>query len=105
MAHEVEGERREDRATDLFGSDRIRSRRRATPSDPGRMKRLALLTALLLLTAPTASATTVHRPTEYVVSTTPGETLEGIAVTPSGTPTAPPIETGSTSRRLACGQA
>ncbi|GAA1576857.1 MULTISPECIES: SMP-30/gluconolactonase/LRE family protein [Kribbella] len=49
------------------------------------MKRLALLTALLLLAAPTAAATTVHRPTEYVVSTTPGETLEGIAVTPDGT--------------------
>ncbi|HWD79863.1 MAG TPA: superoxide dismutase [Kribbella sp.] len=49
------------------------------------MKRLALVTTLLLLAAPTANATTVHRPTEYVVSTTPGDTLEGIAVTRDGT--------------------
>lgn len=59
------------------------------------MKRLALVTALLLLTAPTANATTVRRPSEYVVSTTPGDTLEGIAVTRDGTMYVTSVGTGA----------
>ncbi|MFF0266568.1 superoxide dismutase [Kribbella sp. NPDC004536] len=62
------------------------------------MKRLALVTALLLLSAPTANATTVHRPTEYVVSTTPGDTLEGIAVTRDGTMYVTSVGTGAVYR-------
>ncbi|GAA1112979.1 hypothetical protein GCM10009630_07660 [Kribbella jejuensis] len=62
------------------------------------MKRLALVTALLLLAAPTANATSVHRPTEYVVSTTPGDTLEGIAVTRDGTMYVTSVGTGAVYR-------
>lgn len=62
------------------------------------MKRLALITALLTLAAPTANATTVHRPAEYVVSTTPGDTLEGIAVTRDGTMYVTSVGTGAVYR-------
>jgi sugar lactone lactonase YvrE len=55
------------------------------------MKRLALLSILTLCattttaTTATADASEVRRPDEYVVSSTPGDTLEGIAVTRGGT--------------------
>ncbi|TDW18693.1 SMP-30/gluconolactonase/LRE family protein [Kribbella kalugense] len=63
------------------------------------MKRLAVLTALVLATTPAvAEAGAVHRPTQYVVSTTPGETLEGIAVTPSGTMYVTSVGTGAVYR-------
>ncbi|MET9318410.1 superoxide dismutase [Kribbella sp. NPDC003505] len=65
------------------------------------MKRLAVLTVLALAaTTPsvTAQASPVHRPTEYVVSTTPGENLEGIAVTPGGTMYVTSVATGAVYR-------
>jgi sugar lactone lactonase YvrE len=69
------------------------------------MKRLAVLTALVLAAATTqattqstAQAGTVHLPTEYVVSTTPGENLEGIAVTPGGTMYVTSVATGAVYR-------
>ncbi|MEV0287081.1 MULTISPECIES: superoxide dismutase [unclassified Kribbella] len=50
------------------------------------MKLLAALTVLALAasTQPAAAHAVPQRPTEYVVSTTPGETLEGIEVTRDG---------------------
>lgn len=65
------------------------------------MKRLALLTVLVLAAATpsvTAQAGAVHRPTQYVVSTTPGENLEGIAVTPGGTMYVTSVATGAVYR-------
>ncbi|TCC29816.1 superoxide dismutase [Kribbella sindirgiensis] len=63
------------------------------------MKRLALLTVLVLAAAtPSATAQAVHRPTQYVVSTTPGENLEGIAVTPGGTMYVTSVATGAVYR-------
>ncbi|TDW90191.1 hypothetical protein EV137_4003 [Kribbella pratensis] len=65
------------------------------------MKRLAVLTVLVLAAAvpsTTAQAGAVHRPTQYVVSTTPGENLEGIAVTPGGTMYVTSVATGAVYR-------
>lgn len=66
------------------------------------MKRLALLSILILCTtattATTANASEVHRPVEYVVSTTPGDTLEGIAVTRDGTMYVTSVGTGAVYR-------
>ncbi|TCC19568.1 superoxide dismutase [Kribbella speibonae] len=63
------------------------------------MKRIALLTVLVLAAAtPSATAQAVHRPTQYVVSTTPGENLEGIAVTPGGTMYVTSVATGAVYR-------
>ncbi|MGW7687257.1 SMP-30/gluconolactonase/LRE family protein [Kribbella sp. NPDC054772] len=65
------------------------------------MKRLAVLIVLVLtvITSPaTASAASTHRPTEYVVSTTSGDTPEGIAVTPDGTMYVTSVGTGAVYR-------
>jgi hypothetical protein len=68
------------------------------------MKRLAFLSVLFLVTAtPSAHAvsarvTSGHRPTEYVVSNTPGDNLEGIAVTPDGTVYVTSVGTGAVYR-------
>ncbi|MGW6196114.1 superoxide dismutase [Kribbella sp. NPDC055110] len=65
------------------------------------MKRLAVLTVLVLAAvtpSATAQAGVVHRPTQYVVSTTPGENLEGIAVTPGGTMYVTSVVTGAVYR-------
>lgn len=65
------------------------------------MKRLAVLTVLALAAATpstTAQAGPVHRPTEYVVSNTPGDNLEGITVTPGGTMYVTSVATGAVYR-------
>lgn len=63
------------------------------------MKRLAVLTVLVLAAiTPTATAQACYRPTQYVVSTTPGENLEGIAVTPGGTMYVTSVATGAVYR-------
>lgn len=65
------------------------------------MKRLALLSVLILAAAThttTADATSVHRPTQYVVSNTPGDTPEGIAVTRDGTMYVTSVGTGAVYR-------
>ena len=51
------------------------------------MKRLAALTivALIATIQPATAHAVPQRPTEYVVSTTPGDTPEGIEVTRNGT--------------------
>ena len=64
------------------------------------MKRLAALTVLALIA--TIQPATAHavppRPTEYVVSTTPGDTPEGIEVTRSGTIYVTSVGTGAVYR-------
>ncbi|MFF0338638.1 superoxide dismutase [Kribbella sp. NPDC004875] len=69
------------------------------------MKRLAVLTVLAATTlaiapsaTPSASASATHRPTEYVVSTVPGDTPEGITVTPDGTMYVTSVGTGAVYR-------
>ncbi|MFI7060495.1 SMP-30/gluconolactonase/LRE family protein [Kribbella sp. NPDC050124] len=64
------------------------------------MKLLAALTVLTLAatTQPAAAHAVPQRPTEYVVSTTPGETLEGIEVTRNGTIYVTSVGTGAVYR-------
>ncbi|WP_433164839.1 SMP-30/gluconolactonase/LRE family protein [Kribbella sp. CA-247076] len=64
------------------------------------MKRLAALTVLVLIaTVQPAAAHVVHqRPTEYVVSTTLGDTPEGIEVTTDGTIYVTSVGTGAVYR-------
>ncbi|WP_350279455.1 superoxide dismutase [Kribbella sp. HUAS MG21] len=65
------------------------------------MKRLAFLSVLILAAATpmtTANATSVHRPTQYVVSNTPGDTPEGIEVTRDGTMYVTSVGTGAVYR-------
>lgn len=64
------------------------------------MKLLAALTVLALAasTQPAAAHAVPQRPTEYVVSTTPGETLEGIEVARDGTIYVTSVGTGAVYR-------
>jgi sugar lactone lactonase YvrE len=65
------------------------------------MKRLAVLSVLILAAITpmtTANAAPVHRPTQYVVSNTPGDTPEGIAVTRDGTMYVTSVGTGAVYR-------
>jgi hypothetical protein len=64
------------------------------------MKVLAALTVLVLATSiqPAVAQAAPERPTEYVVSTTPGETLEGIEVTRNGTIYVTSVGTGAVYR-------
>lgn len=64
------------------------------------MKRLAALTVLVLIATvqPAAAHTVPPRPTEYVVSTTPGDTPEGIEVTREGTIYVTSVGTGAVYR-------
>ncbi|GAB2666319.1 NHL repeat-containing protein [Kribbella swartbergensis] len=64
------------------------------------MKRLAALTVLALFTTiqPAAAHVVPPRPTEYVVSTTPGDTPEGIEVTRGGTIYVTSVGTGAVYR-------
>lgn len=64
------------------------------------MKRLAVLTILALTATiqPAAAHPGTSRPTTYVVSTTPGDNLEGIEVTRSGTMYVTSVGTGAVYR-------
>jgi hypothetical protein len=64
------------------------------------MKRLAVLTLLALIATiqPAAADVVPQRPTEYIVSTTPGDTPEGIEVTRGGTIYVTSVGTGAVYR-------
>ncbi|MEI8407952.1 MULTISPECIES: SMP-30/gluconolactonase/LRE family protein [unclassified Kribbella] len=64
------------------------------------MKRLAVLSLLTLIATiqPAAAHVVPQRPTEYIVSTTPGDTPEGIEVTRDGTMYVTSVGTGAVYR-------